>query len=154
MLDQIRQFLSDNSHLLFWVGVGSLVMFIGAGIGAAWLVARIPHDYFVIPRKHRTGGSLAWNWFWRISKNIVGWILIVAGIAMLLLPGQGVLTILAGLTLVDFYGKRRLEIWILSRRSVRTTMDWLRRRSNQPPLLLPASEEQQASEESLSDGKR
>lgn len=143
MLHQIRQFLTEYSHALFWVGVGSAVMFVGAAVGAGWLVGRIPHDHFVTvtDRKHPPVGSSLGIWCWRIAKNIIGWFLIAAGIAMLLLPGQGVLTILAGLMLVNFPGKRRLEIWILSRRSVRSTVDWMRRRAKQPPLLLPASRE-------------
>ena len=58
---------------------------------------------------------------------------------MLVLPGQGVLTILIGLTLLDFPGKRRLEIWIIQRRSIRLGIDRVRKRAGRPSLILPDS---------------
>lgn len=42
-------------------------------------------------------------------RNVLGAILLVAGIAMLVLPGQGVPTILISLGLMNFPGKYRLE---------------------------------------------
>ena len=57
-----------------------------------------------------------------------------AGIAMLLLPGQGVLTILIGIMLLDFPGKRSLEFWIIRQRGVLKAANWIRRKSNHPPL--------------------
>jgi hypothetical protein len=60
------------------------------------------------------------------------------GIALLVLPGQGLLTILLGITLLDLPGKRHLEIVLLRRPSVSRAVNWLRRKSGRPPLDLPA----------------
>ena len=70
-----------------------------------------------------------------IAKNALGYVLILTGIAMLVLPGQGILAILAGIALVDFPGKQRLERWIVSRPAVLRSANWLRRRMGRRPLL-------------------
>jgi len=64
-----------------------------------------------------------------IGKNLLGCVIIVAGIVMLVLPGQGILTILAGIMLLDFPGKYRLLRWIVARPQVLRTLNWLRRRA-------------------------
>jgi hypothetical protein len=56
------------------------------------------------------------------------------GLAMLVLPGQGILTILIGVMLLDFPGKRRWELWLIRRRGVRHSIDWIRQRAARPPL--------------------
>ena len=69
-----------------------------------------------------------------VLRNAVGWVFVVAGIAMLVLPGQGLLSILAGLVLIDFPGKHRLERRLLGSPGVRRAMNWLRRRAGKPPF--------------------
>jgi len=77
-----------------------------------------------------------------IGKNVLGYAFIVAGIIMLVLPGQGMLTILIGITLVNFPGRYRLERWFVSRRPVLRSINWLRRRAGQPPLSLEGDSDQ------------
>jgi len=71
-----------------------------------------------------------------VGKNLLGCIFLGAGMAMLVLPGPGVLTILVALTLLDFPGKFRLERWIVARRPLLGTINWLRRRAGRTPLAL------------------
>ena len=72
------------------------------------------------------------------AKNLLGLVLVFAGIIMSLpgVPGQGVLTILLGIMLLDFPGKRSLETRIISRPRVNTAVNALRARFNKPPLML------------------
>lgn len=72
-----------------------------------------------------------------IAKNLVGLVLLIAGIAMLVLPGQGLLTIAVGLVLIDFPGKFRLERWLATRRPVWRSLNWLRKRAGRPELTRP-----------------
>ena len=67
-------------------------------------------------------------------KNLVGIFLILIGIAMLVLPGQGLLTIFLGIILVDIRGKYRLERWLVGKRPVLRSINWLRRRAGHPAL--------------------
>lgn len=41
-----------------------------------------------------------WRWFQRTGSEVLGWTLIAAGIVMLVLPGPGLLGLLAGMTLL------------------------------------------------------
>ncbi|MFT6143871.1 MAG: hypothetical protein ACJAZO_001388 [Myxococcota bacterium] len=72
-------------------------------------------------------------------KNAGGAVLIMAGIAMLVLPGQGLLTMLAGLLLSDVPGKRRVALFFLRRGPVFRAVNAIRGRRDKPPLLLPGS---------------
>ncbi|HEX8338256.1 MAG TPA: hypothetical protein VF621_16175 [Pyrinomonadaceae bacterium] len=73
-----------------------------------------------------------------VAKNLLGLLLVGAGIVMSLpgVPGQGVLTILLGIMLLDFPGKRALETRIVSRPRVRQAVNALRERFGKPPLML------------------
>ena len=128
MLDWIR----DNEALLWWLGAGSVVAFVASLIVIPALVARMPVDYFMPhwqPKKRHP--------VFHVFKNIVGVLLVLAGIVMLFTPGQGVLSILVGLSAVDFPGKRALELRIVRRPTVLNSINWLRKRTHQPPLQLP-----------------
>ena len=62
---------------------------------------------------------------------------IIYGIVMLALPGQGVLTVLIGISLTNFPGKYALERKLVSQPSVFNAINWLRKRSGKPPLAHP-----------------
>lgn len=68
-------------------------------------------------------------------KIIIGVVLLLCGIAMLVLPGQGLLTILIGLSLIPFPGKKRLEQTILARKSVRYSLNWIRTKASKEPFV-------------------
>jgi hypothetical protein len=72
------------------------------------------------------------------AKNLFGLILVALGVVMSLpgVPGQGVLTILLGIMLLDFPGKRNLEVRIVSRPRVLRAINALRERFDKPPLML------------------
>jgi hypothetical protein len=71
-----------------------------------------------------------------ILKNILGGGLVIVGVAMLVLPGQGVIVILIGILLLDFPGKERLECWLISRGPILKFANWMRRKAHKPPLTL------------------
>ena len=77
--------------------------------------------------------------FLRILKNVAGAIALTAGFLMLLTPGQGVLTILVGVILCDFPGKRTLERKLIARPLVLSTINRIRRRHKRPPIVLECS---------------
>lgn len=124
----------------WWLGAASLAMFVGSAAAVPWIVVRLPADYFV----SRAAPSESWRrrhpalrLALRTVKNGVGAVLVLAGLAMLVLPGQGILSILAGLSFLEFPGKRRLELAILRNATVHRSIDWIRRRAGRPPLVLP-----------------
>ena len=83
------------------------------------------------------------RWSGRILKNLAGGILILMGVILSVpgIPGQGILTILLGVVLLDFPGKRKLERSILNRPGVRRTVTRLRTRFGRPPFVLEDGEQ-------------
>lgn len=77
------------------------------------------------------------RWGLRIAKNMLGVLLAVAGLAMLILPGQGVLTLLAAFVLLDLPGKRNAERRLLNSPRLLRPINKLRARFDKPPLLPP-----------------
>jgi hypothetical protein len=71
-----------------------------------------------------------------LVKNLIGAIFLFAGFLMLFLPGQGVLTMLIGLSLIEFPGKRRLEAKIVGQSTVLSTINAMRAKFNKPPLVI------------------
>jgi UPF0716 family protein affecting phage T7 exclusion len=72
-----------------------------------------------------------------VAKNVVGIVLVAAGALMLLVPGQGLLTIVAGLILLDFPYKFLLERGLATQRHVWRSINWIRKRFGRPPLQRP-----------------
>ena len=125
---------------LVLLAVLSVVMFFGSLALIPVLLARIPADYFA------RSESLFTSWRRRhplasaalqVARNLLGVVLLLAGLVMMVLPGQGIITVLVALTLLNFPGKRRLELRIVRQRQVRGAIDWIRRRAGRPPLVIP-----------------
>jgi hypothetical protein len=99
---------------------------------------KIPADYFsstyVREINKDTHFSLRWAAF--IIKNIIGFILIIAGVIMIFTPGPGVPTILLGLIMMDIPGKRPLEAKLIQRPMVLSAVNDLRAKYNKPPLIM------------------
>lgn len=105
----------------------------------AVFLARLPADYFVNPETRRRveGRHPVLHVLVVVGRNLLGYFLILLGIALSLpgVPGQGLLTILIGVMLIDFPGKPRLEKWLLSRRGVITGVNRVRAKFGKPPLV-------------------
>ncbi len=97
-------------------------------------------DYFTQPRRS-TGPFRARHPVWvgvlAVIKNLVGTVLVLMGLLMLITPGQGLLTLLIGMTMVNYPGKYQAERWLVNRRPVHRSINWIRARANVPPLELP-----------------
>ena len=126
--------------VFYWIAGGSLAVFAATLAVIPWLVLRIPADYFTAGKRqvicrdcHRSVG--VWLLL-RIMKNAAGLVFVTAGIVMLFTPGQGLLTIVIGLGLMNFPGKFRLERWLISRGPTLKIINRYRLRRGRPPLLL------------------
>jgi uncharacterized membrane protein YesL len=73
-----------------------------------------------------------------LARNLVGALLVIVGAIMAVpgVPGQGLLTMLIGITFLSFPGKRRLERRILRVPAVQHGINRLRARFARPPLEL------------------
>jgi hypothetical protein len=102
------------------------------------VIEKIPDNYFSSQYQADFLPNASWitRWGVVIAKNLVGVVLVLAGIVMLIGPGQGVLTILIGLIMLDIPGKRPLEAKIISRPAVLSAVNGLRARYGKPPLIM------------------
>ncbi len=118
----------------------SLLTLIGSAIVIPWLITKIPEDYFCDEKRHESrlhAYHPAVYFTILVVKNLFGLFFFLVGLAMLVLPGQGLLTMLVGLLMMNFPGKFRFERWLIQQDSVYKSINWVRRRSNKPPLLRP-----------------
>lgn len=117
------------------VFVGSMLLSV---LIVAIVIVKIPANYFSSHYQQDFLPNSSWltRWGATILKNIVGLILVIAGIIMLVGPGQGILTILIGLILMDIPGKRPIEARIIKRPAILAAANSLRARYNKEPLIV------------------
>ncbi len=106
----------------------------------SFIMVRIPADYFQKdrPRDLWSDRHAAVRYLGLFAKNVVGVLLVALGILMSIpgVPGQGLLTILLGIMLLDFPGKSNLEHKLVSKPRVLKTINKLRHRFGKPSLIL------------------
>jgi uncharacterized membrane protein len=137
MIDRLYEYAAT----FWWLGLLSIITFIGTLILIPILVARIPADYFSREQHHPDPGRHPLLRVLSLGvKNLIGVVFILSGIAMLVLPGQGIITILIGVILMDFPGKRALEQRLVRQPQVFNAINWMRSKTNRPPLNLPESD--------------
>ena len=125
-------------RVLVWLTVGSLIGFIGTLIAIPFIMVRLPSDYFDtrVPRHWMKDHHPVLRLIGLIVKNAVGIIFLLAGFAMLFLPGQGILTMLIGISLLDFPRKREIEAKIVGQHTVLQALNAMRAKFGKPPLTL------------------
>ena len=136
----IPEWIRVHEGALWTIGVLSVATLVVTLIVIPVLVIHIPVDYF--QRRKRNPRSYQGRYavirlLLLALKNILGIIFVVAGLAMLLLPGQGFITILIGIMLLNFPGKLALELRIIRQPVVLRTINWMRARANKPALEVP-----------------
>lgn len=113
-----------------------LLSFLAIGV----VMVKIPANYFSSHYKEDFLPGSHWTVRWGavIVKNVFGLFLIALGIVLSLpgVPGQGILTILLGLIMIDIPGKRPIEARIIKRPTVLSAANNLRAKYGKPPLEL------------------
>jgi len=135
MIPGMLNWFKDNEALIYWMGSLSLFMLLVFPIMIMVLIVWLPEDYLAAPRRPH-GRRTGWRLLLVPLKNALGGLFVIAGVAMLVLPGQGLLTIVIGLSLMNFPGKFRLERWLITRGATLRLVNRLRRRYGRPPLIL------------------
>ena len=137
LLNSLLEMFEAYRSLIIWFGSISLFIFLFSLLTIKWLVALIPEDYFINRKasKMRSSNPVLW-YIVLIIKNVAGYSLVLGGIMMLVLPGQGVFTIIIGLMLSNYPGKYSIERKFIAIPSILKSINWLRNKSNKPPLNL------------------
>jgi len=143
MVSWLTEMFGQSAHLGQYAILAALIFvatLVTSLAVALTVLLRLPSDYFCAPRAdniQRAGAGLFFP-VGVIVKNLFGAILVLLGIILLVpgLPGQGLLTVVAGLFLVDFPGKRSLLYKLVSRPLLLQSINRLRTRFSQPPLVV------------------
>ena len=136
------QWFANHPEVLIGMGISSIFIFFISILGISWFIAQIPEDYFLRskrqPSKWREQKPIL-RFVVMFGKNLIGLSLIIGGLLMLVLPGQGLLTIVTGLLLVNYPGKYKLEQKLSSMPSIFRALNWIRVKAKKPPLQRKAS---------------
>jgi hypothetical protein len=146
LLSSVFDWFKTHEEIFGWLIGASILMLVISVAAVGWVIIRVPADYFA--RENPDEGQ----WAHRhplirialiIGKNLLGLVLVAAGVLMLVLPGQGVLTILAGLFLLDIPGRHKLVMWIVRRPAVLNSLNWIRERAGREPFFVNPMPQQQ-----------
>ena len=137
MMKQITLWIDSHAPLLLSITILSLIMFIATIIAIPIFFVAIPYDFFAhrekrFPILKNTHPAL--RILIIILKNIIGSIFLLLGFIMLFLPGQGLLTILVGISFIDFAGKRKFILKIIQNEKVLNSLNKIRKHFNKKPL--------------------
>jgi hypothetical protein len=132
------EWLKLHGMMLILVSVASVVVSI---LFCTLVIAYLPSDYFSLNRRSSRIRQPVLRISLKCLKNLFAVVLIIVGIIQLLLPGQGVLTMLIGIIISDIPGKRRLERRIIRSPVVLATANGIRSRFKRPLLMLDESAE-------------
>lgn len=137
LFQRTLEWLEDHAGLTALAVVSWIALLVFSVWAVRHFLLSIPADYFT--HEHQPLER------WRdvhpvlrriliVGKNALGAVLVAAGIVMLFTPGQGLLSILLGVSLLDFPGKRAIERRIVQRPSVLRLVNSMRARANRPEL--------------------
>ncbi len=146
MTDAVVRAVETHEGLLTGMGIFSLIILAVSSIILPIIIAYLPRDYLSSWEKvdskqtsvtEKRFTSRAGFIAYRIGKNALAIMLIIAGLAMLLLPGQGLITVFIGVSLLDFPGKRKVIRKLLAQNRVLKSANKIRRWMGRPPLKTP-----------------
>lgn len=126
--------------VLVWGGLIFVASFLLSVTVVVTVLVQLPATYF-LDREQRAlwiDQHPAVRLLLLTLKNLLGLGLVAAGALLSLpgIPGQGILTMIIGLMLLDFPGKRRLERYIVSRPRISSAINRIRAAFERPPLQL------------------
>lgn len=136
LLATIQQWIPVD--VLIGLAVAGAIGFIGSLIAIPLILVRLPADYFDTrtPRHWMKDHHPLLRLLGLVVKNVLGVVFLLAGFAMLFLPGQGLLTMLVGVSLMDFPRKRELEAKMVGQPTLLGIINTMRHKFDKPPLIL------------------
>ena len=136
-MDYLLELATRYKDELYWLGWLSIATLIASAAFIPLLASRIPVDYFYnnqhLNNRKRCWRSIAYSGM----RNLLALILLAAGILMLVLPGQGLLTLLMALFVADLPGKHRIERKLIGHPKLLASLNWIRAHRGIAPLAPP-----------------
>ena len=137
--EKIISWSSMNSDVLFLLGSLSIFILIISIFMMVLIISFLPEDYFKSENRNLISSVQNSRYpllklLALIAKNFFGVLLLSSGVLMLVLPGQGILTIITGLVFIDYPGKYKFERKLLRQKGVINSINWIRSRLSKPSL--------------------
>ena len=137
--EKIISWSSMNSDLLFLLGSLSIFILIISVFMMVLIISFLPENYFKSENRNLISSVQNSRYpllklLVLITKNFFGILLLLSGVLMLVLPGQGILTIITGLVFIDYPGKYKFERKLLRQKGVINSINWIRSRLSKPSL--------------------
>jgi len=130
------KYIGNLTFHYWWLFLISILLFFAVLIFVPVFSIKLPADYF--SKKENKGSLLKilfpFNYIFLIIKNSIGFLFVGVGIILLFIPGQGLLTIFTGLMLLNFPDKRRLELFLVRKKPVLNTINWIREKAGKPRI--------------------
>lgn len=135
MLDLFFNFIEPYQDYFYWVAIASAILFVIGVIATPFLLGLIDEDYFIKQKNYKFQINGFLHGLRIIVRTLIGLILLIAGLIMLFTPGQGLLSIVIGLSMMEFPGKHRLEWKLIQHEPTYKALNWLRNKAGKPPFL-------------------
>ena len=126
--------IRDNDQLIQWVGIVSIFLFFLSLFLLRYVILRLPEDYFI---KVSSNSKSLKKIIVRIAKNALGFLLTICGIILLFTPGQGMITILIGLCLIDLAFVNQWKKKMIYNSKVQRALNWIRSKKSVKPFNFP-----------------
>ncbi len=138
-MEYLAEFWQSLTFSRVLIGLGLFVFSLSISFASIVIVlVKLPANYFSSHYQQDFLPESRWivRWGAVIAKNLVGVFLVCLGLLLSLpgVPGQGLLTILLGLILIDIPGKRPLEARIIKRPAILAAANRLRAKFKRGPL--------------------
>lgn len=131
------EFIKANWLLFFLIiPIIIIVTTLATLASISMLLISLPADYFTREKRVSRIKNPISRLFLRLLRNVCGAVFLIAGFIMLFAPGPGILSLLVGVILCDFPGKRRVERKIIGRPVVLSMTNRIRARYNRPLIVL------------------
>ncbi len=130
--------IRDNDQLIQWVGIVSIFLFFLSLFLLKYVILRLPEDYFIkVSSNSKSNSKSLKKIIVRIAKNALGFLLTICGIILLFTPGQGMITILIGLCLIDLAIVNQFKKNIINNSKVQKALNWIRAKKSVKPFNFP-----------------
>ncbi len=136
----IDEWIASHETLMWGLGIGSFILFVLSLVLLPAVIIKLPENFLANLHSRSLRNFVEaepGEQVFVVMKNILAVLLVLLGIALLVLPGQGILAIIIGLALMDFPGKRWLVCRVMGQKNVLESANWIRRKAGVSPLEGP-----------------
>ncbi len=144
----MNEFVEHLAPYIKLLGGISLITFLVSFFIIPWFIGKLPDDYFLRLSQSnlsKVEKKSLYGVFLLVIKNLFGFFFLASGFIMLFIPGQGILTMVMGILLINVPGKKSFLMKIISQESIRDSLNWLRKKSNKPLFLWQAPKHESSS---------